>query len=135
MYPPATSVGGTTSAEPVNHQPAAPASGSLHIVQDPIHDPPCIVSPYAYDAVATLLPVGSAVVDEHISGGPCINCCKECDDKLTLVIKAADVNSITISRPCKLGALAGKRIDRRFQDIEEQTKQALTRRHQGRDRA
>ncbi|CAL8253839.1 unnamed protein product [Gadus morhua 'NCC'] len=40
--PPATSVGGTTSAEPVNHQPAAPASGSLHIVQDPIHDPPCI---------------------------------------------------------------------------------------------
>ena len=84
------------------------------------------MSPYAYDAVATLLPVGSAVVDEHISGGPCINCCKECDDKLTLVIKAADVNSITISRPCKLGALAGKRIDRRFQDIEEQTKQALS---------
>ncbi|CAL8235951.1 unnamed protein product [Arctogadus glacialis] len=66
--PPATSVGGTTSAEPVNHQPADPASGSLHIIiHDPIHDPPCIVSPYAYDAMATLLPVGAAVVDEHIS--------------------------------------------------------------------
>ena len=42
-----------------------------------------------------------------------------------MVTKAADVNSITISRPCKLGALAGKRVDRRFQDFEEQTKQSF----------
>ncbi|CAL8239246.1 unnamed protein product, partial [Gadus morhua 'NCC'] len=55
--PPATSVGGTTSAEPVHHQPADPASGALHTIQDPIHNPPCIVSPNAHEAVATLLPV------------------------------------------------------------------------------
>ena len=124
---PATSVGATTSAEPVqHHQPADPASGSLHAIQDPSHDPPCIVSPNAHEAAATLLPVGTAVVvDEHIVGGRCVNCCKEYADKLALVTTAVDVNSITIGRQCKLGALAGKRVDRRFQDFEEQTKQSF----------
>ena len=54
---PSTSVGATTSAEPVqHHQPADPASGSLHAIQDPSPDPPCIVSPNAHVAGATLLP-------------------------------------------------------------------------------
>ena len=123
--PPATSVGGTARAEPVNHQPAAPASGSLPIIQASIHDPPGTVSPYAYGAVATLLPVGAAVAGEYIAGGPCTKCCKDCADKLTVVTTAADVNALTIGRQCKLGALSVKRNDIRFQAIEEQTKQSL----------
>ena len=123
--PPATSVGGTARAEPVNHQPAAPASGSRPIIQASIHDPPGTVSPYAYGAVATLLPVGAAVAGEYIAGGPCTKCCKDCADKLTVVTTAADVNALTIGRQCKLGALSVKRNDIRFQAIEEQTKQSL----------
>ena len=125
--PPATSVVGTTRAEPVNHQPAAPASGSRPIlIQASIHNPPGTVSrPTAIGAVATLLPDGSAAAAEYIAGGPCTNCCKDCVGKLTLVTTAVDVNSLTIGRQCKLGALSVKRIDSRFQTIEEQTKQSL----------
>ncbi|CAL8361435.1 unnamed protein product [Arctogadus glacialis] len=120
--PPATTVGDTISAEPVNPPTADPPSGSRPLL---IHDPPCIVSSYSYDTKDTLSPCGSAVVDEHISGGACINCCKEGDDKLTLVTESDDVNDITIGRHCKREALAGIRIDRRLQDSEEQTQQAL----------
>ncbi|XP_056441206.1 uncharacterized protein LOC130378480 isoform X2 [Gadus chalcogrammus] len=109
--PPATSVGGTASAEPVNHQPAAPASGSRAIlIQASIHNPPGTVSPYAQGAVATLLPDGSAAADEYIAGGLCTKCCKDCVDKLTVVTTAVDVNSLTIGRQCKLGALSVKLI-------------------------
>ncbi|XP_056464861.1 uncharacterized protein LOC130404243 [Gadus chalcogrammus] len=124
---PATSVGATTSAEPVqHHQPADPASGSLHAIQDPSHDPPCIVSPSAHEVAVPLLPAGPAItVDEHLVGVRCVNWCKEFADKLALVTAAVDVNSLTIVRQSKLGVLAGKRGDRRYQDLEEQTKQAF----------
>ena len=124
---PATSVGATTSAEPVqHHQPADPASGSLHVIQDPGRDPPCIVSPSAHEVAVPLLPAGPAIaVDEHLVGVRCVNWCKEFADKLALVTAAVDVNSLTIGRQSKLGVLAGKRGDRRYQDLEEQTKQSF----------
>ena len=46
--------------------------------------------------------------------------------KLTLVTNAADVNSRTIGHQCKLGALAGKRINRRFQDSDARAKHDLS---------
>ncbi|XP_059930644.1 uncharacterized protein LOC132474129 [Gadus macrocephalus] len=124
---PATSLGATTSAEPVqHHQPADPASGSLHAIQDPSSDPPCIVSLSTHEVAVPLLPADPAIaVDEHHVGVQCVNWRKEFADKLALVTAAVDVNSLTIARQSKLGVLAGKRDDRRYQDLEEQTKQSF----------
>ena len=74
-----------------------------------------------------LLPAGPAIaVDEHLVGVRCVNWCKEFADKLALVTAAVDVNSLTIGRQSKLGVAAGKRGDRIYQELEEQTKQSFT---------
>jgi hypothetical protein len=56
--------------QPADTQPADQLdSGASHPIQDPLQDPPSIVSPNTYDAVATLLPASTEVVEEHRSGG------------------------------------------------------------------
>ncbi|CAL8370141.1 unnamed protein product [Boreogadus saida] len=122
--PPSTTVGGINSTGPVQPQPAVPTSGALQAIQSLINTHPStriVSSP----AVTPPLPYSAGRGDEHISGGSCVNCCKECVDKLTLVSKAAVVNSITIGRHCKLSALAGKRTDGQLRDIVVQTKKSL----------
>ncbi|CAL8241468.1 unnamed protein product [Gadus morhua 'NCC'] len=124
---PATSVEATTSAEPVqHHQPADPASGPLQAIQDPISDPPCTVSPIAHEVAVPRLPAGPAIaVDEHHAGVQGDKWRKQFADKLAVLTASVDVNSLGIARQRKLGVLAGKRGDRRYQDLEEQTKQSF----------
>ena len=124
---PATSLGATISAEPVqHHQPADPASGSLHAIQDPSRDPPCIVSLSTQEVAVPLLPAGPVIaVDEHHAGVRCANWRKEFADKLAVLTASVDVNSLTIARQSKLGVLTGKRGDSRYQALEEQTKQSF----------
>ncbi|XP_056443174.1 uncharacterized protein LOC130380016 [Gadus chalcogrammus] len=117
---PATSVEATTSAEPVqHHQSADPASGSLHTIQDPIHNPPCIVSPIAHEVAGSQLPAGPAIASaEYLAAVRDSKLRKEFADKLAVLAATVTVNSLAIGRQSKRG-------DDRYQALEEQTKQSF----------